>query len=90
MRWVVECWKRLASLGRRRDAFERRLDEEIRFHVEQQMATYLRAGMSLEEAHHRALLEFGGLVLVTVAIVASYVPARRGMNMAPVDALRAN
>jgi putative ABC transport system permease protein len=30
------------------------------------------------------------LVLLVVATVASYLPARRGMNMAPVDALRAN
>jgi putative ABC transport system permease protein len=30
------------------------------------------------------------LVLLTVATVASYVPARRGMRMAPVDALRWN
>ena len=35
---------------------------------------------------------FGGtaLVLLVVATVASYVPARRGMRMAPVDALRTN
>ena len=30
------------------------------------------------------------LVLLLVATVASYLPARRGMNMAPVDALRTN
>ncbi len=30
------------------------------------------------------------LVLLVVATVASYVPARRGMHMAPVDALRTN
>jgi len=30
------------------------------------------------------------LVLLAVATVASYVPARRGMRMAPVDALRTN
>jgi ABC-type antimicrobial peptide transport system permease subunit len=30
------------------------------------------------------------VLLLAVATVASYVPARRGMNMAPVDALRSN
>jgi ABC-type lipoprotein release transport system permease subunit len=30
------------------------------------------------------------LVLLAVATVASYLPARRGMRMAPVDALRTN
>jgi len=30
------------------------------------------------------------LVLLVVATIASYVPARRGMRMAPVDALRTN
>jgi ABC-type antimicrobial peptide transport system permease subunit len=35
---------------------------------------------------------FGGsaVILLVVAAVASYVPARRGMKMAPVDALRTN
>jgi ABC-type antimicrobial peptide transport system permease subunit len=30
------------------------------------------------------------IILLAVATVASYVPARRGMRMAPVDALRTN
>jgi ABC-type lipoprotein release transport system permease subunit len=30
------------------------------------------------------------LVLLTIAAAASYVPARRGMRLAPVDALRTN
>lgn len=30
------------------------------------------------------------LVLLVVATIATYVPARRGMRMAPVDALRTN
>jgi ABC-type antimicrobial peptide transport system permease subunit len=30
------------------------------------------------------------LILLVVATIASYVPARRGMRMAPVDALRTN
>jgi len=40
---------------------ERQLDSELRFHVEQQIADYIVAGMSPEEARRRARLEFGGL-----------------------------
>jgi putative ABC transport system permease protein len=40
---------------------ERQLDAELRFHLEQQIADYVAAGMSPEEARRRARLEFGGL-----------------------------
>jgi putative ABC transport system permease protein len=60
MRWITESWKRLCSLGRR-DAFESRLDEEIRFHVDQQTEKNLRVGMNPEDARRHALLKFGGL-----------------------------
>ena len=40
---------------------ETELDRELRFHLEQQIAGYVAAGSSLEEARHRAKLEFGGL-----------------------------
>jgi putative ABC transport system permease protein len=37
------------------------LDKELHFHLERQIADYLAAGMSAEEARRRARLEFGGL-----------------------------
>jgi predicted permease len=37
------------------------LDKELCFHLERQIADYLAAGMSAEEARRRAQLEFGGL-----------------------------
>src|SRR5580658_6544084 len=40
------------------------LDKELHFHLERQIADYLAAGMSAEEARRRASLEFGGLARV--------------------------
>src|SRR5271157_3830729 len=40
---------------------ERQLDAELRFHLEQQTADYVAAGMTPETARRRARLEFGGL-----------------------------
>ena len=42
---------------------EKHLDSELQFHVEQQIADYVAAGMSAEEASRRARAEFGGLEL---------------------------
>jgi predicted permease len=44
----------------RRDLVEHELDEEMRFHVEQQLDSYMRDGLSRDEALRRARLEFGG------------------------------
>ena len=40
---------------------EAELDQELRFHVDRQIADYVAAGLSPEEARRRARLEFGGL-----------------------------
>lgn len=40
---------------------ERRLDAELQFHFDRQVADNLRAGMPLEEARRNARLQFGGL-----------------------------
>ena len=60
MRWITEGWKWIRSIGRR-DALESGLDEEMRFHIDQQTEKNRRAGMSPDEARRQALLKFGGL-----------------------------
>ena len=47
-----------------RGAVNSELDEELRFHLEQQTAKHVQAGLTPEEAQRRARLEFGGLVQV--------------------------
>lgn len=51
---------RLRSLFRRARV-EQELDEELRFHMDQEAEKYMRAGISKEEALHRVRLEFGGI-----------------------------
>jgi putative ABC transport system permease protein len=51
---------RLRSLFRRR-IVEQELDDELRFHVEQQIESYVRHGLARAEAVRRARLEFGEL-----------------------------
>jgi predicted permease len=53
MRWVSRFFHRS-----KQDA---QLDSELRFHVEQQTADNIAAGMSPDEARRRALAQFGGL-----------------------------
>jgi putative ABC transport system permease protein len=60
MRWIAESWKWLRSMARGR-ALESGLDEEMRFHLDQQTENLRRAGLSSEEARRQALLKFGGL-----------------------------
>jgi predicted permease len=40
---------------------EKQLDSELRFHIEQQVADYIKAGAAPEEARRRAWREFGGI-----------------------------
>ena len=44
----------------RRDTVEGELDDELRFHFEQQVEKYVQSGMPRQEARRRARLEFGG------------------------------
>lgn len=53
-------WLRLRALLRHDDV-ERELNDEIRFHIEQETEKYVRLGMNRGEAHRRALLAFGGV-----------------------------
>jgi macrolide transport system ATP-binding/permease protein len=45
----------------RRGAVENELDEELRFHLEQQVAKHVRSGLTREEAMRQTRLEFGGV-----------------------------
>jgi predicted permease len=45
----------------RKEKTEKQLDSELRFHLEQQIADYVKAGMSPEQARRRAQMEFGGI-----------------------------
>jgi len=57
---LADGWRRLRSLGRRRE-LEDRLDDEIRFHVEHQIEKNQRAGMTPAEARRLAMIRFGGV-----------------------------
>lgn len=46
--------------GSREKQYEQQLDDELRFHVERQIAEYIAEGMSAREARRRVLIEFGG------------------------------
>ncbi len=60
MESLHETWSRLRSwMGR--ETMEREMDEEMRFHIEQQTEKNLRAGMAPEEARRAALVSFGGV-----------------------------
>jgi predicted permease len=45
----------------RRTAVAQEIDQELQFHLEQQMEKHLRAGLTPEQARRRLRLEFGGL-----------------------------
>lgn len=53
MKWLRRFTQRALS--------EKRLDSELQFHLEQQIANYIESGLPTEEARRRALLEFGGV-----------------------------
>jgi predicted permease len=60
MRALAYLWRRLRSPGGR-GKLEDRLNDEIRFHVEQQTEKNRRAGMTPDEARRQALIRFGGV-----------------------------
>src|SRR6266542_4223598 len=45
----------------RRNAVEGELDEELRFHFDEQVEKYVRSGLSREEAVRQARLALGGI-----------------------------
>src|ERR1700730_10126266 len=60
MRWLRSVSHRFHSLLQK-NSIERELDEEVRFHLERQIAEHAAAGMSPDEARRAAMLEFGGV-----------------------------
>src|SRR5207248_8552288 len=58
MIWARRFWLRLQTLFRRNRSTQR-LNAEIQFHLDQQVAENLAAGMSREEAHYSARRVFG-------------------------------
>jgi predicted permease len=60
MRRLLHGLRRIGSIGGRTH-IDRGLDEEIRFHIEQQTEKNVRAGMTLEDARRQALIKFGGI-----------------------------
>ena len=61
---LTELWSEIRYRGRalfRRGTMERELDDELRFHLEQEAAKYERTGMPRDEAWRRARIAFGGI-----------------------------
>ncbi len=58
MSWARRLWLRLQTLFCRR-RLSQRLDDELQFHIEQQVAENIAAGMNPEDAQHAALRIFG-------------------------------
>src|SRR2546429_4841535 len=54
MVWARRLWLRLQTLFRR-ERVAQRLDDEVQFHLEQQIAENIAAGMSREEARCAAM-----------------------------------
>jgi len=63
---IHEAWHRLRALVGRDDV-ESGLSEEIRFHLDQQTAKNIRAGMDPSEARRQAFIKFGGVERVKEA-----------------------
>ena len=57
---IAEAWRRIRSIEGR-ETLESGLDEEIRFHIDQQTEKHRQAGMGPAEARRLARLEFGGI-----------------------------
>jgi putative ABC transport system permease protein len=63
MLWTQRLWLRLQTLFRGRRAAQN-LHDEVEFHLEQQIAENIVAGMNPEKARHAAMQAFGNVTLV--------------------------
>ena len=58
MQWSHQLWMRLQMLFRR-NRFTEQLSDEVRFHLDEQIAENIAAGMSPEDARYAAMRLFG-------------------------------
>src|SRR5258706_15602486 len=58
MAWTRRLWLKLQTLFRRQRVAQR-LDDEMQFHLDEQLAENIAAGMSREEARYAAVRTFG-------------------------------
>ncbi|HYT22047.1 MAG TPA: permease prefix domain 1-containing protein, partial [Candidatus Polarisedimenticolia bacterium] len=58
MVWARRVWMQLHTLFRR-NRNTQQLDDEIQFHLEQQIAENIASGMSRDEARYAAMRTFG-------------------------------
>src|SRR5438105_4155067 len=63
MVWAQRIWLRLQTLFRR-NGDAQQLDDEIQFHLDQQIGENLAAGMSPQDARHAAIRTFGNPTLL--------------------------
>lgn len=71
MRWIDQLAMRIRMLLTRSQE-DARLDEELRFHLDRQVAENVDAGMSEEEARYAALRSFGNPALLRDTIRATW------------------
>ncbi len=57
---LAEAWRTLRAWLRRGE-IEHRLDDELRFHVDQQIEKHIAMGMPPDEARRHAMIRFGGV-----------------------------
>src|SRR5258708_9266369 len=74
MSWIKERWRDVCVLVHR-DAMERGLDEEIRFHIDQQTEKNVRDRMTPDEARRQAFVTFGGIERVKESTRDEFRPA---------------
>src|SRR5436309_5663963 len=63
MLWTQRLWLRLQTLFRRGRVAER-LDDELQFHLDQQIAENVAAGMTRDEARYTAMRLFGNTTVL--------------------------
>src|SRR4029077_1090163 len=63
MLWIQRLWLQLQTLFFREHAAQQ-LNDELQFHLEQQIAENVAAGMSQEEARHSAMRSFGNATII--------------------------